>query len=119
MESIVSQYWPLLIRGLKIDLAPGEMEDPRSRPDLFSRVVGWPVGQVVDYSWPLADRSRVHAQGFRRGGRITWRLHRDTHDPRDLEGTIKHIVFETPIPSILLLALAGTLTYQASRRPRT
>lgn len=69
----------------------------------FSRVRGWPVGQLCDWGLSLNDASRIHVQCYRRtDGTETLVAHRDRWDPAVAPANAAmHLLFETPAGPLL------------------
>lgn len=109
---IISKHWTHLAAGKRLWLEVVHLNHPandrRFRPN-----VGWPDGQICDYTLSLSDGSRIHAQCFgENGGRYRLRLHRDKFDPdQGIANFVLHGLLETPFgalaASIVLLGSLG------------
>lgn len=103
----IEQNCAALNAGEKIVISEHLLGHPRSRPDLFSPVVGYPDGQTCDWAVPLEGGKRVHAQCFSgpKGERLI-RVHIDKWDPnRSFGHFVMHSLFETPAGPLLGFAL--------------
>jgi hypothetical protein len=107
IDCLVDRLLPRLLKGERVSLSLRDVEHPAERPELFSRINGWPVGQRADYALPLASGGRVHAQCFD-GDRL--RFHFDRYDPnRGLAEWTLHALLETPVGLVLGLLLLWLL----------
>jgi hypothetical protein len=118
IDEVVRELWPRLVRGEKIHVAQIGLEHPGDRPDLFTNPRGaWPDGQRCDFVWRLSDGSRIHAQCYGEGERVTIRLHRDHWDPEaGLVPAVLHFFVETPLGRVLGLVATAVAAFKVGQK---